>query len=42
MAFLIPIDDMVWKGFVDNWIIIKKQNGYFAELNKKWGIVGQE
>jgi cyclohexadienyl dehydratase len=42
MAFLIPIDDMIWKGFIDNWIIIKKQNGYFAELNKKWGIVGQE
>lgn len=42
MAFLIPIDDHVWKNFVDNWITIKKQNGYFAELNKKWGIVGQD
>ena len=42
MAFLIPIDDLVWKNFIDNWITIKKQNGYFAELNKKWGIVGQD
>lgn len=42
MAFVVPIDDHVWMNFVNNWITIKKQNGYFAELNKKWGIVGQE
>lgn len=42
MSFVVPIDDQVWMNFVNNWIVIKKQNGYFAELNKKWGIVGQE
>src|SRR5438034_5068002 len=42
MAFVVPIDDQVWMNFVNAWIVIKKQNGYFAELNKKWGIVGQE
>jgi cyclohexadienyl dehydratase len=42
MAFLMPIDDQQWINFVNNWITIKRQNGYFAELNKKWGIVGQE
>ncbi len=42
MAFVVPIDDQVWMNFVNNWIVIKKQNGYFAELNKKWGIVGQD
>jgi cyclohexadienyl dehydratase len=42
MAFVVPIEDQVWLNFVNNWVVIKKQNGYFAELNKKWGIVGQE
>jgi cyclohexadienyl dehydratase len=42
MAFVVPMDDQVWLNFVNNWIVIKKQNGYFAELNKKWGIVGQD
>ena len=42
MAFVVPLDDQVWMNFVNNWIVIKKQNGYFAELNEKWGIVGQD
>jgi len=42
MAFVVPIDDQVWMNFVNAWIVIKKQNGYFDELNKKWGIVGQD
>jgi cyclohexadienyl dehydratase len=42
MAFVVPIDDQVWINFLNNWIVIKKQNGYFAELNEKWGIVGQD
>ena len=42
MAFLLPIDDQQWINFVNNWVTIKRQNGYFAELNKKWGISGQE
>ncbi|HEX9431248.1 MAG TPA: transporter substrate-binding domain-containing protein, partial [Burkholderiales bacterium] len=42
MAFVVPIDDQVWMNFVNAWIVIKKQNGYFDEINKKWGIVGQD
>jgi len=42
MAFVAPIDDQVWINFLNNWIVIKKQNGYFDELNRKWGIVGQD
>ena len=42
MAFVVAIDDQVWMNFVNAWIVIKKQNGYFEELNKKWGIVGQD
>lgn len=41
MAFLMPIDDQQWINFVNNWVTIKRQNGYFDELNKKWGVVGQ-
>ena len=41
MSFVVAIDDQVWINFVNNWIVIKRQNGYFAELNKKWGIIGQ-
>jgi cyclohexadienyl dehydratase len=41
MAFVVPIDDQVWINFVDNWIIIRKQNGYFDELAAKWGLVAK-
>ena len=42
MSFVVPMDDQVWINFLNNWIVIKKQNGYIAELNSKWGIVGQD
>ena len=42
MAFLMAADDQQWLNFVNNWITIKKQNGYFTEINKKWGVLGQE
>ena len=42
MTFVTPIDDQKWINFVNNWIIIKRQNGYFNELNKKWGILAQD
>ena len=42
MAFLMPIDDQQWLNFVNNWITIERQNGFFAELNKRWGVGSQE
>ncbi len=42
MAFLLPIEDQQWINFVNNWITIKRQTGYFTDLNKKWGVVGQD
>jgi cyclohexadienyl dehydratase len=42
MSFVVAIDDHVWTNFLNNWIVIKQQNGYFREINKKWGIVGQD
>ena len=41
MSFVVAIDDQVWINFLNNWVVIKRQNGYFTELNQKWGIVGQ-
>jgi len=42
MAFVVAIDDQQWLNFVNNWIVLKRQTGYFAELNKNWGVAGQE
>ena len=42
MSFVVAIEDHVWTNFLNNWIVIKQQNGYFKEINKKWGIVGQD
>ncbi|WP_272011310.1 transporter substrate-binding domain-containing protein [Roseovarius sp. ZX-A-9] len=39
MAFLTPIDDQIWLNYVNNWILLKKQAGYFDTLNEKWGVV---
>ena len=41
MSFVVPRDDQIWINFVNNWIVIRRENGYFDELNKKWGITGQ-
>jgi len=41
MAFVVPIDDQVWINFVNNWIIVRKQNGYFDALAEKWGLVAK-
>lgn len=41
VVFMTRIDDIVWLNFLNNWLSILKQNGYMAELNKKWNIQGQ-
>lgn len=38
MSFVVPIDDMVWLNFVNNWITIRLASGFFDEINKKWNI----
>lgn len=42
MAFLMAADDQQWLNFINNWTTIKKQTGYFTEINKQWGVLGQE
>ncbi|UXX83813.1 transporter substrate-binding domain-containing protein [Roseovarius pelagicus] len=39
MAFLTPIEDQIWLNYVNNWVLLKKQAGYFDALNETWGVV---
>ena len=38
MAFVTPIDDLVWLNFVNNWIRIRKAAGYFDQLARTWNL----
>lgn len=39
MTFLTPIEDQVWLNYLNHWVFLKKQAGYFDTLNKKWNLV---
>lgn len=38
MAFVTPIDDLVWLNFVNNWIRIRKASGFFDQLARTWNL----
>ena len=42
LSFIAPQSDHVWLGFLNSWMSIKKESGYFKKLNATWGIQGQE
>jgi cyclohexadienyl dehydratase len=42
LSFMVRQDDQVWLNFVNNWMRMKQEIGYFKELNETWGIAGQE
>ena len=42
LSFIVPQDDHVWLGFLNNWMRIQHEGGYFKSLNEKWGIQGQD
>ncbi|MDE0096525.1 MAG: transporter substrate-binding domain-containing protein [Gammaproteobacteria bacterium] len=42
LSFIAPQSDHVWLGFLNNWMRIKHEGGYFKSLNEKWGIQGQD
>jgi len=35
-AYAVPQGDPVWLTFLDNWIVLKKTEGFFDALEKKW------
>ena len=42
LSFIVPQSDYVWLGFLNNWMRMKHEAGFFKSLNEKWGIQGQE
>lgn len=36
IAMLLPQDDQVWINYVNTWVTLKKEAGFFDELGKKW------
>ena len=42
LSFIAPQNDHVWLGFLNNWMRMKHEAGFFKELNAKWGIQGQD
>ncbi len=41
LSFIVPQNDQVWLNFLNNWMQVKHENGYFNALNATWGIQGQ-
>jgi cyclohexadienyl dehydratase len=42
LSFIAPQSDHVWLGFLNNWMRMQHEAGFFKELNAKWGIQGQD
>ena len=42
LSFIVPQDDHVWLNFMNNWMRMKHEGGFFKSLNEKWGIQGQD
>jgi len=38
MAFLAPVNDMVFTNFLNAWITIRTASGFFEEINTRWGV----
>jgi cyclohexadienyl dehydratase len=39
-AFLVAQDDQIWLNYVNHWISLKKTQGFFEALEKKWLVGG--
>lgn len=42
LSFIVPQSDHVWLNFMNNWMRMKHESGFFKGLNEKWGIKGQD
>jgi cyclohexadienyl dehydratase len=36
LAFMVAQDDQVWLNFLNHWISIKQNRGFFRSLQRKW------
>ncbi|MEO9825680.1 MAG: transporter substrate-binding domain-containing protein [Paracoccaceae bacterium] len=41
IAMLMPQGDQVWINYVNTWITLKQEQGFFDELGKKWQLIGE-
>jgi cyclohexadienyl dehydratase len=39
MAFVSPLNDPTFTGFLNSWLVIRQASGFFDEINAKWGVV---
>ena len=42
LGFMVSQTDQVWLNYLNNWMFMKHEIGYFRQLNQKWGIQGQD
>jgi cyclohexadienyl dehydratase len=42
LGFMVSQTDQVWLNFLNSWMLMKHEIGYFKKLNEKWGIQGQD
>ena len=42
LGFMVSQTDQVWLNFLNSWMRMKHEIGYFRQLNEKWGIQGQD
>jgi cyclohexadienyl dehydratase len=42
IAMLLPRDDQVWINYINHWVELKKTQGFFERIAKKWGLVHLE
>jgi len=36
LAMLLPLADQVWINYVNHWIVLKSERGFFDQLKVKW------
>ncbi|MDD9858444.1 MAG: transporter substrate-binding domain-containing protein, partial [Gammaproteobacteria bacterium] len=36
VAMLMPQADQVWINYVNTWIVLKREQGFFEQLGRKW------
>ena len=41
IAMLLPQDDQVWINYVNTWITLKQEQGFFDELGVKWQLLAE-
>ncbi len=39
IAMLLPQDDQVWINYVNTWITLKQEQGFFDDLGREWGLL---